>query len=221
MCAILGGFLRGATPKQLKVIKEVFRQSQIRGKHATGVTYLKGGKLNTLSSPVPASRFIEENDPNLWLDGGDLKFIGHCRYSTSDLKYNQPISHNPSLSIVHNGVVTQDPPEMWSRYGYTVETSNDSELFWRCLNEGKEPLVEFPDSSCAVAELRGDGKMRWYRNGKRPLHYCPLENGFILTSTKDIAVRSGLSPSPLLDPGTVYTESDHTIIKSMEDLIYA
>lgn len=221
MCAILGGFLKGVTPKQLETVKEVFRQSQIRGKHATGVTYLKEGNLNTLSSPIPASQFVEVNDLSLWLSGGDLKFIGHCRYSTSDLNFNQPISHDPSLSIVHNGVVTQDPPETWSKYGYTMETSNDSELFWRCLYEGKEPMREFPNSSCALAELWEDGRMRWYRNGKRPLHYCPLDSGFILTSTRDIAVRSGLTPGPLLDPGTVYTEGGRVIIADKEELIYA
>ena len=54
--------------------------------------------------------------------------IGHCRYSTSDLQYNQPI-YNDDYSIAHNGVVSQEMPERWKElYGYDCKTKNDSEL---------------------------------------------------------------------------------------------
>jgi glutamine phosphoribosylpyrophosphate amidotransferase len=130
-------------------------------------------------------------------EDGNLYLIGHCRYSTSDLRYNQPIQINDKVSIVHNGVISQELPENWKDlYGYETETHNDTELINHTLEAGLNPLTEWADSSMAVIELHSDGMMVWYRNGKRPLYKTVLKNGNIITSTKDIVKRAGITTEP-------------------------
>ena len=217
MCAILGAYLDRPSSSQLLTLKRIFLESQVRGRHATGFTVLLDGKLWTHKQPVPAEEFVETVDWSTLKSLDTLALIGHCRYSTSDLQYNQPIQHSDELSLVHNGVVTQDPPEQWGRFGYDLETSNDSELLWRSVSAGKEPLLEFPDASLAVAELNSSGQFRWYRNGKRPLYHTKVKNGYFLTSTRDIAERSGLKGSVLSLPGVLYTpEGEAKIVKTPE-----
>ena len=138
-------------------------------------------------------------------EDGNLYLIGHCRYSTSDLRFNQPIQTNPDLAIVHNGVVTQELPHNWEYlYGYQTETANDSELINRTLEAGLDPQDIWADSSLSVIELRSDKSMKAYRNGKRPLYRTQMHNGTIFTSTKDIAIRAGLPDNQeLMDNGGI------------------
>jgi asparagine synthetase B (glutamine-hydrolysing) len=159
--------------------------------HATGISYIKNDKIVTEKLPVPANEF-----PFTFADyvneDGNLYLIGHCRYSTSDLEYNQPIG-NDTHSIVHNGVITQELPERWKElYNYNCETKNDSEL----VLHSDSPLEEFPDMSMAVCELTSDKKLLMYRNGKRPLYLSSIGNGCIITSTRDIAIRANVSSQP-------------------------
>ena len=198
MCAVIGALLRSPTTDQLDNVRNVFLESRIRGMHATGLSYVKNGKVVTLKEAVPASVFSPlSNMEQLLNEDGNLYLIGHCRYSTSDLRYNQPMQINDKVSIVHNGVISQELPENWKElYGYTTETQNDSELINHTLDAGLNPLIEWADSSMAIIELHSDGLMNWYRNGKRPLYKTTLDNGFIITSTKDIVKRAGITIEP-------------------------
>ena len=198
MCAVIGALLRSPTTDQLDNVRNVFLESRIRGMHATGLSYVKNGKVVTLKEAVPASVFSPlSNMEQLLNEDGNLYLIGHCRYSTSDLRYNQPMQINDKVSIVHNGVISQELPENWKElYGYTTETQNDSELINHTLDAGLNPLTEWADSSMAIIELHSDGLMNWYRNGKRPLYKTTLDNGFIITSTKDIVKRAGITIEP-------------------------
>ena len=193
MCAVIGAFLENPSSEDLLTLANVFRESSIRGLHATGLSWVRDNRIHTMISATPAGKFIEafglEKTIN---EDGNLYLIGHCRYSTSDLDYNQPL-WNDHVAIVHNGVVSQEMPENWERlYGYKCKTRNDSELIVHTLQANKSPLIEFPDASMAVVELYKEKKLRFYRNGKRPIYFTSLTNGGIITSTKDIAVRAGL-----------------------------
>jgi glutamine phosphoribosylpyrophosphate amidotransferase len=155
--------------------------------HATGISYVKNNSIVTQRLPVSADKFPFDFESYLNEDG-NLYMIAHCRYSTSDLEYNQPLFHD-TKSIVHNGVITQELPENWKElYGYDCITKNDSELVLHSEN----PLQEFPNMSMGVCELRADKTLRSYRNGKRPLYLTTFNNGCIITSTKDIPYRAGV-----------------------------
>jgi glutamine phosphoribosylpyrophosphate amidotransferase len=193
MCAIIGAYIENPSSRDLIMLADVFRESSIRGLHATGVSWVRGGEVKTHIDAKPATLFLESLDLNNCInEDGNLYLIGHCRYSTSDLQYNQPL-WNENISIVHNGVVSQEMPENWERlYGYKCKTRNDSELILHTLEAKKSPLQEFPDASMAVVELYKEKKLRFYRNGKRPIYFTSLTNGGIITSTKDVAIRADL-----------------------------
>lgn len=196
MCAVIGAFIENPNSQDLIMLGDVFRESSIRGLHATGISWVRDDRIHTMISATPAGKFLEAFDLKTAInEDGNLYLIGHCRYSTSDLNYNQPL-WDESLAIVHNGVVSQEMPENWERlYGYKCQTKNDSELILHTLKAKKSPLVEFADASMAVVELYKEKKLRFYRNGKRPIYFTPLPNGSIITSTKDIAQRAGLNTS--------------------------
>ena len=187
MCAVVGTIVQNPSIQQLEMIKRVILESKIRGMHATGISYVKSNSIVTQKLPVSADKFPFDFLSYLNEDG-NLYMIAHCRYSTSDLEYNQPLA-NTEKSIVHNGVITQELPENWKElYGYDCMTKNDSELVLHSDN----PLQEFPNMSMGVCELRNDKTLRAYRNGKRPLYLTTFNNGCIITSTKDIPYRAGV-----------------------------
>ena len=210
MCAVIGAFLENPSSEDLLTLANVFRESSIRGLHATGVSWVRNDRIHTMISATPAGKFLEAFDlKNSINEDGNLYLIGHCRYSTSDLNYNQPL-WDESLAIVHNGVVSQEMPENWERlYGYKCQTRNDSELILHTLKVKKSPLVEFADASMAVIELYKEKKLRFYRNGKRPIYFTSMKNGGIITSTRDIALRSDLK-----EPAEVGMNSYITIAKN-------
>jgi len=194
MCAIVGITIKGITSEQEIHVDRLIREARIRGKHATGVSYIQKGVLKSIKEPIPADEFMNKYtlDHFMDIDGWkrDLTMILHCRYSTSDLQYNQPF-YNNSLSVIHNGVISQELPENWeSLYGYKCETKNDSELLFHTVNAGKSPLKVWHESSIAAIELYPNRNIRFYRNGRRPLHLTAVHNGYIITSTKDIVERA-------------------------------
>ena len=154
MCAVIGAVLKNPTLKDFESLKRVFLESKIRGLHATGISFLPRwtDDIVTLKEPIPADAFIEkhmhnDNFKDFINKDGNLYLIGHCRYSTSDLEYNQPIS-NKKASVAHNGVITQELPEKWKElYGYDCSTKNDSELLLHTIEENVSPLRRWKDAS--------------------------------------------------------------------------
>ena len=204
MCAIIGAVIKSPTKDDLEILRRVFHESKIRGLHATGMSFLPSwsNKIETIKEGIPADEFVDKHLHNDNLDrlvnkDGNLYLIGHCRYSTSDLKYNQPIA-NENLSVVHNGVITQELPEKWKElYGYDCETKNDTELILHTAEDCISPLLRWKDSSLAVVELHVDKVIRFYRNGKRPLYLTTISNGCIITSTSDVPKRANVPGLPV------------------------
>lgn len=187
MCGIIGIYTNKGQ-QLVPLIKQLFLESQIRGKHATGISFLEGRKIRTTIKAVPSSKFVKEFE---WESLPDrLRLIGHCRYSTSDLDYNQPIVIGNS-SIVHNGVITQEDPKYWQEdYGYDCTTKNDSELLLHTLKEGDNPFTKYPNASIAAIHLMASNRLAFFRGGTRPLWYCIHEDAVIIASTENIITRA-------------------------------
>lgn len=213
MCSVIGALIQNPTSKDFETIRKVFLESKIRGMHATGMSVIYNGKVLTFKEPVPADRFVHlDNLEEMVNDDGNLYLIGHCRYSTSDLLYNQPIA-NEEHSIVHNGVITQELAENWDKlFDYKCETKNDSEL----VLHSDSPLEEYTDASMAVCELTVDKKLLAYRNGKRPLYLTSLTNGVIITSTADIPKRAGVKMPAIEIPMNTYLTFDDRASMTVE-----
>jgi glutamine phosphoribosylpyrophosphate amidotransferase len=214
MCSVIGAIIEEPRAKDFLMLHRVFLESRIRGMHATGLSYVKANSIVTQKLPVSADKFPFDFESYLNEDG-NLYLVGHCRYSTSDLEYNQPIA-NEKVSVVHNGVITQELYEDWELlHGYTCEGKNDTELLLRSLDD-YSPLEHWKQSSLAVCELHLDKTLRVYRNGKRPLYLTSLDNGCIITSTKDVIVRSGITFPTVDIPMNTYVTFDEHLTMSME-----
>ena len=210
MCSVIGAVIQSPTKDDFETLRRVFHESKIRGMHATGLSYVKANSIVTQKLPVSADKFPFDFESYLNEDG-NLYLIGHCRYSTSDLEYNQPMADD-TKAIVHNGVISQESPEKWKDlYGYDCMTKNDSEL----VLHSKDPLREYSNMSMGVCELSLDKKVRFYRNGKRPIYFTLFDNGCIITSTKDIAKRAGLD-MPVEVPMNMYMTVDGYLSMNME-----
>jgi glutamine phosphoribosylpyrophosphate amidotransferase len=215
MCSVIGAIIKEPRAEDFLMLHRVFLESKIRGMHATGLSYVKHGKIITEKRPVPADEF-PFNFPSYVNEDGSLYMIGHCRYSTSDLEFNQPIA-NENLSVVHNGVITQELPEKWKElYGYDCETKNDTELILHTAEDCISPLVRWKDSSLAVIELHVDKVIRFYRNGKRPLYLTSISNGCIITSTADVPKRAEVPGFPINTLMNHYITFDDQLAMTIE-----
>lgn len=206
MCGVLGITIADFNERDYGFVRSLFIQSMIRGKHATGVSYVKNGKVHTIKEPIPADEFIGNQNLETWRnEDGNLYCIGHIRYSTSDLRFNQPFSTD-ELGVVHNGVISQEPPSAWRKlFGYETETANDSELILRAMEKEENPLEVFKPASMSVCSLRSDKKLVAFRNEARPLYFSVNDKSIVFTSTKDIAKRSGVNNSQKAKMYTMYT----------------
>jgi glutamine phosphoribosylpyrophosphate amidotransferase len=211
MCGVIGVSLSNISESNIELVREVFKQTMIRGKHATGLSFVKNGEVHTIKQGVPVNEFFKNKFISDYInEDGGLYLIGHIRYSTSDIKYNQPFS-NGDISISHNGVLSQQKPSEWK---YKCETANDSEMILRSYEAGKVPLEDFMRTSMAVTTLSKDKSLSCYRNHERPLWYSQLDNGIIFTSTKDIAKRSGLNEPSKCDMFVEYNYTKNTLSKN-------
>ena len=214
MCSVVGIILKNPTQKDFDSIKRVFLESKIRGMHATGISYVKNNRVITEKHPVPADKFPWDF-PSYVNEDGNVYLVGHCRYSTSDLQFNQPIA-NSTTAIAHNGVITQELPERWEElYGYKCTTKNDTELLLRTIENSECPLTKWSTASLAVCELWSSKTLRFYRNGKRPIYFTLVENGVIITSTEDIIDRAKLNGVTSNAPMGAYLSFDKNLAMSV------
>jgi glutamine phosphoribosylpyrophosphate amidotransferase len=185
MCGVIGIEILDVRSLDISHIRSLLLESRIRGKHATGVSFLREGKVHTIKEPVDSASFLQKHPVMDWLDeNGNITAIAHCRYSTSDLRFNQPIS-NERLALVHNGVISQELPENWKGlYDIDCETANDSELLFH------RPSLEAWETASISALLLSSSGIEYMRNGKRPLWSAEVERGRIFASTEDIIDRS-------------------------------
>lgn len=244
MCGIVAVDIKDVASDQIESIKKVLVETEVRGRHASGISWYSMGNVRTVKASKPISELLEEFDIYRCVDenNGHLSMIAHIRYSTSDATNNQPIiapvlgedgeykfnnegATSGDLSVVHNGIITQSDPSTWEDLFGLGKTysSNDSELVYNSFMNGFHPLEEFPEASMSVAYINRIGQVHAFRNGSRPMWITNTYNGSIATSTSDIITRSGLEHQEHFksSAGVDYdltNDSSKTIVADMEDL---
>lgn len=184
MCAVLGLYNDNGIDNIL--LKNLLNQSMIRGKHATGIAWNNKGKLEY---DIFTSSADQYDIPNIETN----MLIAHCRYSTSDLQYNQPIT-DKNLAIVHNGVITQSDAATWSNtYDMQFSTKNDSEIVLRHWQKKIHPINIEGSMAVVVLDMVNENKLHFFRNEQRPLYWAKHKNHYVITSTKDIMKRSNIN----------------------------
>ena len=184
MCGIIGITCEDGELTAI-LMEEFLIQSQIRGKHATGIAYIEDGDIIKMIQPVPAKEFVKNHEMS-----HSTMMLGHTRYSTSDIKYNQPIGNN-DLAIVHNGVITQEAFPDWEKhFKYNdFKTRNDTELLLKCIDNEENPFFKFINASIACGLLYKD-MMCCMRNNTRPLYLFKSDHFSGFASTEDIIKRT-------------------------------
>ena len=211
MCAVLG--LHSEEYIDIHFFKRLLEQSMIRGKHATGIAYIENGEIKHQILPTHALDFEIPPITTKYL-------IAHCRYSTSDLEWNQPII-GEQLAVAHNGVITQANPDTWEEtYGYKFDTKCDSEIVLRCMEDDKHPLQLKGSMACAVLDNRETGALHFFRNEQRPLYYTNINSTTVVASTRDILYRSGIDEAIKTQACYTYkTQNNQTIKTKVRDVI--
>ena len=181
MCAVVGAYSKDKV--NLELFQRVMLQSMIRGKHASGIAWNDNGKL--------AYRVISESANFLEFKNIETNMIiGHARYSTSDLNFNQPITSD-KIAIVHNGVISQENPDTWKAiYSYDFKTRNDSEIILRSYENKKHPLQLNGSIATIILDMTNKPTILFFRNEQRPLYYS-TDKDIYIASTKNILERSG------------------------------
>lgn len=203
MCGILG-FVGANTPANLKLVEALLLQLSLRGTHATGISWLdEHSTVHTLKEPLPAKLFLSRK-PFAGLKLNDLTLIAHTRYSTSDLAYNQPLLRDDT-AIVMNGVISQEPPELWPMADwFDYKTRNDTEIALCHTLHGMRGQVP---GSFACCELSPAGLVA-YRNADRPLWLGRGTDCWVCASTQDALKRCGLTEIRPTTVGRIY-DIDH------------
>ena len=200
MCGVVGVSLNNPTKEDIITIKRVFLETEIRGKHASGIAWVDKYIVKCIKEPVPISELLSSFDLNETISDNKIQLIGHIRYSTSDVEYNQPIGTDNSY-IVHNGVITQEDASKWeSHFGFKCATKNDSELLYHCIKNGEDYLSKFPGCSVSALYIDTTG-IKFFRNSLRPQWIGFIEDrGYIISSTKNILLRAGIRNIVRVEP---------------------
>lgn len=234
MCGIVGA---KASQRDLTFIRNLILESQIRGKHATGVSAYKGQELFTIKKPLCAKEFIDRYWGLIIEEVGyekEINIIAHTRYSTSGIDHNQPIA-DIECSVVMNGVITQSDPDNWmNEFNFDPVGTNDTEILHNALMMNSNPFdikSHRTNPSMAVCYLMS-GKVYAFRNGSRPGYIIYTDESIIVASTREIikrayrsSCREGYTGSieriEPLKPGILYClslDSIHRMARIEDDL---
>ena len=112
MCAIFGfvSYQNKVSGKQLKIlVKKLSEESEVRGKDATGIAYIRNGKTVIYKRPKQATKM------KFYFPSDTVMLTGHTRMTTQgDAKHNynnHPFSgkvSNRTFALCHNGVLHND-----------------------------------------------------------------------------------------------------------------
>jgi glutamine phosphoribosylpyrophosphate amidotransferase len=212
MCGIIG--FKGVTSAEnLSLVRGLLEQSQIRGKHATGVSYIRNKTIKTIKEPLPAKTFLTMHWHEIQQDlqaEGEISLIGHTRYSTSGLEHNQP-HFDEAMAVAFNGVVTQADPSRWKElYGFEPKTTNDVEILHHLMVNAGDPLTQLGTASMAVVGLKRNGAVIAFRNGSRPMYLAAEDKFVVVASTKQVLQRTGFNFRKIEDVGPA---SVHHLVK--------
>lgn len=160
MCSIFGiGFFKDHKLKDtdtiIGVVSRLFREAQVNGRRASGLSIMREKFADVIRRPVSGSELIntseyldfmeaglKENDPEA---GRLMSIIGHCRFPTqgpeSNILNNHPqvIDH---IIGVHNGVITNDHA-LFRKFEklFTRKAQVDTEIIFQLINHFNQSIM--------------------------------------------------------------------------------
>ena len=225
MCAIFGflNYEKKIKSKTLKkLVKNLSIACEIRGTDATGISYVKEGKIMVFKKPKPAHQL------NLYFPKDTITLIGHTRYTTQGSeKFNQnnhPFVSANGFSLAHNGVIYNDKE---LRYQYNLPQTNietDSYIAVHLLDycnqvdfESIKFMAENLQGSFAISILNHDDTL-YLVKGCTPIYLIHFKSLglYLYSSTKKIMLEALINSKVNLDFEVIHLDdADIISINSM------
>lgn len=195
MCAIFG-FLNYGNKISHKILTKLLRElsvvAEVRGTDATGISYVKDGKMVTFKKAKPAHKV------NLYFPKGTMTVIGHTRFTTQGSEKqnynNHPFESEKGFALAHNSVLYNDK-ELRKKYMLPdTKIETDSYIAVQLLENQKtvdfesiKTVAEIVEGSFVFTILRNDNTL-FLVKGSNPitlLHF--QEYGlYLYASTSEI-----------------------------------
>ena len=198
MCAIFGfvNYRRSLSRSEMKeLINRLSVESEVRGKDATGIAYVKHGELKVFKRAKPAHKV------RLYVPEDTVIFTGHTRMTTQgDARYiynNHPFTGKTadgSFALCHNGVLYNDSQLAKSEHLPKSKIETDSYVAAQLIEKyGRLNFTTIAKMSEAVEgsfvfTILSDKNKLFIAKGDNPLcliHYKQL-GLYVYTSTEDI-----------------------------------
>ena len=207
MCGIFGLVSSNKDIRFKKLINQLFKLSESRGKEASGVVFRSENQIKYIKIPLPSSKLISSSSYNSELNSlleknGYKIAIGHSRlvthgYEDNDLN-NQPVVANDYI-LTHNGIVV-NYLELWKLLKDSPSASLDSEVLVAFINReilnGKSLVTSIAKLfdklegtvSCAVLPQKEEALVLFTNNGS--LYYCQSKDNksFIYEFKPDVVL---------------------------------
>jgi len=195
MCAIFG-FLdyKGVVSNSVlkKIIKALSVEAEIRGTDATGISYVKDGKMVTFKKPAPAHKV------KLYFPTDTKCVVGHTRFTTQGSEKcnynNHPFESEKGFALAHNGVLYNDKELRKKHMLPDTKIETDSyiavqllEYFGGVNMANIKQMSEVVEGSFVFTILRNDNTL-FLVKGTNPIaiyHFSEL-GIYVYASTKEI-----------------------------------
>jgi len=166
VCGIFGAVIQKSSshiPRETlsAVVKDLFLESERRGKEASGSILIGKDTITTYKIPKPA--------PALWTDNSTifdeiltgtypLVFVGHTRLATNgdlnDNRNNQPVGIASTFGV-HNGIIVNDV-ELWSRHNDLRRTLEiDTEIIIALFEKYIQRMTPREALATIYSEIKG------------------------------------------------------------------
>ena len=207
MCALFG-FLDCGKRIPLKALQKLVQAlanaSEVRGYHASGISYMKGDRLTIYKCPRPAHKM------KFRLPKETTAVMGHTRYTTQGSQEFNQNNHpfrghaDKEFALAHNGVLYNDTELRKIKQLPETNIETDSYIAVQLIEAQK--ALNFDTLRSMAEDVRGNFTFTildatntlWFVKGTSPLNliYFPELNFYVYTSTSSI-MATALKHTPL------------------------
>lgn len=163
MCGILGfmGYGESIPEQAYRAFEDMFIESESRGRNASGIGYLKNGKLVVSKGAMSATNFLKTKEWAQVYKDRPTSMIAHTRLTTQGSEKFNENNHpvfDPKFGwgVVHNGTIWNDS-ELFGKHKLKRDGKVDSEIILRMF---QKYMVEDVKATPAVALKRAVRNMR-------------------------------------------------------------
>ena len=202
MCAVFG-FLDYGKMVSAKTLKRLLQAlsvaAECRGRDATGMSYVKRGKIVTFKKAKPAHKV------KLYFPRGTTAVIGHTRFTTQGSEKHNYNNHpfegkagGHSFALAHNGVLYNDVKLRWEQGLPETKIETDSYIAVQLLEqqdavdeESLRYMAEAVAGNFVFTVLRDDNTL-FLIKGDNPLviWHSPALGLYLYASTRNILVEA-------------------------------